>query len=65
MGWLIACIVIAVVIFVVLAVLAASVPSTERASNGDMLILLALSAGCAVVIVALAYAGASLFQGIF
>ena len=65
MWWLVAWVVIALVMWFVLALLAGSVPSTERATNGDALVLAGLSLAAAAMVVALAYAGVSLFQGIF
>lgn len=65
MGWLVSWALIALVIWVVLMALAGSVPSTVQATNRDVIVLGALSLAGAAMVVALAYAGVSLFKGIF
>jgi len=65
MWWLVSWAAIALVIWLVLLLFAGSVPSTVQATNRDALWLGLIALAVAAVILALAYAGVSLFQGIF
>jgi hypothetical protein len=65
MWWLIAWAALSILSFVALVFLVAAVPTTEEVRNGELIKLLALAIGGAGVVVALAYAGASVFMGIF
>lgn len=65
MWWLIAWAIISLIMFGVLAMLALSVPSTERAGRGDLAILGGISIGAAGLFLAVLYAATAVFQGIF
>lgn len=65
MGWFIAWVVLGLFGWGAMALLMAAVPSSETASNRDVLTAGALSFGCSAIILAVAYAIWSIFVGIF